>query len=165
MGLAVSFFLMFLFMIIVNYGIHLYYKNKRKTFFEIIGKQNFIEIKNVETGITAKSKVSWSYKYFVSDVVIYENSIFLLLRNYVLYGLINQNQPIIQVSGVANPIQIDGVGRMYQLQKMECKEYEIRMFSEQNRIINATFIITLDLENKHEYIELIKSTLNRFNDF
>lgn len=76
------------FLIFGNYGFHLYYKNKRRLLYKRIGNQNFVEIKNVRTEICAKSKLSFSWQLFMSDIILFENTLLILLRNYTLKNLI-----------------------------------------------------------------------------
>ena len=152
--------LMFSFLFLGNYGIHIYYKNKRKLLFAEIGNQKFIEIKNVNAKIYTKSKVSVSWQFFMSDIILIENTLLILLRNYNLKGLINQNQSIIQFTKTVNAKKMNGVGKVYIIEKKEFIENKIQIYSEQNLIVNAKFEILLDFKNRTKESNIVKEYIN-----
>ena len=71
-------------------------------------------------------------------------TLLILLRNYNLKGLINQNQSIIQFTKTVNAKKMNGVGKVYIIEKKEFIENKIQIYSEQNLIVNAKFEILLD---------------------
>jgi len=148
------------FLIFGNYGFHLYYKNKRKLLFKRIGNQNFVEIKNVRTEICAKSKFSFSWQLFMSDIILFENTLLILLRNYNLKGLINQNQSIIQISKSRNTEKLDGVGRIYILENNEFNGEKIKINSTQYLMTKAEFEVDLDFKNKLDELKVVTEFMN-----
>lgn len=154
--LLIPIVLMLSLVIFGNYGIHLYYKYKRKLLFSRIGNQNFAEAKNIRTEIYAQSKLSASWQFFRSDIILFENKLLILLRN----GLINMNQPIIQISKNEKAEKLDGVTKIYVLQKKEYFETKIKINSTQVLLVKADFEINLDFKDKLEELKIVQEFIN-----
>jgi hypothetical protein len=148
------------FLIFGNYGFHLYYKNKRRLLYKRIGNQNFVEIKNVRTEICAKSKLSFSWQLFMSDIILFENTLLILLRNYTLKNLINQNLSIIQISKNRNAEKLDGVGRIYILENKKFIGGKIKINSTQILMIKAEFEVDLDFNDKLDELKVVTEFIN-----
>lgn len=159
MSIILCFILMLFLGFIINYGIHLYYKMKRTVFFKAIGEADFIEIKDIDTEILGKSNFGWSCKYYKSDIIVYEGSFYLLLRNYNMDGLINQFQAIVQISVDESVLQTNGVDKFFRIDKSEVCKSNIKVYSEQIRVVKSMFTIALDFEDKPDDLDLIKSFL------
>lgn len=149
-----------LFFIIGNYGIHLYFKQKRTSFFKNIGNRKFREYLNLKTVINATSKISFSLQSFRADVVLFENSLYVLLKNSNLKGLINQNQSILQISRNENIEKFEGISKVYFLEKYEINNNKIKIFSTQNLIVSAKFEIIIDFKDRLEELKIVKNYLS-----
>jgi hypothetical protein len=149
-----------LFFIIGNYGIHLYFKQKRALFFKNIGNRKFREYLNLKTVINATSKISFSLQSFRADVVLFENSLYVLLKNSNLKGLINQNQSILQISRNENIGKFEGISKVYFLEKYEINNNKIKIFSTQNLIVSAKFEIIIDFKDRLEELKIVENYLS-----
>jgi hypothetical protein len=146
---------MLAFVVFGNYGIHLYFKNKRKLLVNRIGGQKFVEVKNIRTEIYAKSKLSISWELFRSDIILFENSLLILLSKQGLNGLINQNQSIIQINKNERAEKLDGVERVYVLQNIEYIGTKIKLSYTQHLILKGKCEIKLDFKDTPDELKTV----------
>ncbi len=147
---------MFSFLIFSRYLIHLYYKSRRKLLFNQIGGKDFIEIKNIPTEIYSKTKTSFSWKDYTSNIILLDDALLILLRNSILNGLITQNQSIIQISKTENNRKQPGVERVYFIEKKEFRGNKICFHSSQKVIVTAKIEITLNFKENIEQLDNVK---------
>ncbi|MEN2412926.1 hypothetical protein [Flavobacterium mesophilum] len=96
----------------------------------------------------------------MSDIILFENTLLILLRNYNLKGLINQNQSIIQISKSRNTEKLDGVGRIYILENNEFNGEKIKINSTQYLMTKAEFEVDLDFKNKLDELKVVTEFMN-----
>ena len=161
MNLIKLFLLLILFFMIGNFGIHLYFKQKRTLFFKSIGNIKFRECLNLKNVLNATSKISFSWQSFRAEIILYENSLFVLLRNSNFKGFINQNQSILQISGNKNIEKFEGVSKVYFLEKYQINQNELKLFSTQNLIISAKFEIIIDFKDRLEELKIVENYLSK----
>jgi hypothetical protein len=147
---------MFSFLIFGNYAIHLYFKNKRKLLFKSIGNQNFVEIKTINTEIFATSNLSLSWALFVSDIIIFDDKLLILLRKKIF----NMNQSIIQISKKEHKEKLDGVSKVYLLEKIDFSGNKIKIKSTQYVMMKANFEIKLDFKENLKEQEAVAEFIN-----
>lgn len=82
------------FAIFGNFGIHLYYKKKHENFLNSLKGKNYTFFKKIDMEMESSTKLSFSYQFNKSDVIILDDQIFLLLFTKPFRGA----QPILQVS-------------------------------------------------------------------
>lgn len=139
-----------------NYGIHLYFKNKRKQLYKRIGNQKFIQVKNINTEICATNKLSASWQLFYSDIILFDDKLLVILRKKIF----NMNQPIIQISKNSHTEKLDGVSRIYLLEKNESLGNKIKIKSSQYLITKTNFEINLDFNEKMDELNIVSEFIN-----
>ncbi len=147
---------MFSFLIFGNYGIHLYFKNKRKLLFKEIGNQKYIEIKSINTEIYATSKLSASWQLFVSDIVLFDDKLLIILKKKIF----NMNQSIIQISKNEHTNKLNGVSKVYLLEKNESTGSKIKIKSSQYLITKANFEINLNFKDNFNELKVVSEFIN-----
>lgn len=152
--IILSFMLSFL--IFGNYGIHLYFKNKRKLLFKKIGHQKFLEIKNIETEIYAAGKLSSSFQLFTCDVILFDEKLLIILRKKIF----NMQQSIIQIAKNEYTEKLDGVSKVYLLEKYETSERKIKIKATQHLIVKAHFEINLNFKDNLNELKTVSEFIN-----
>ena len=147
--------LMLSFLFLSNYGIHSYYKRQRKLLFAEIGDRNFIHIKNVDTTIHNKSKVALSMQFLMSDVILFDHTVLILLRSHVM----NLNQSILQFSKNLEAKKMSGVGAMWAIEKKAYILNKINISFKHNGIVTTTTEISLGFKNRTE-LNLAREFMN-----
>ena len=159
--IGIIFFAIF---IIGNFAINYFYKNKRKQLLDAIGSKDFIQIKNIKTEIYSKGILSVSWRIFISEIILFEDNLFVMLKNSNLGGIITQYQPIIQISRSENSKTYDGVLRNQVLENVEFINTKVRLYSTQQTPIKFSTEIELNFRKKNEELkivtEFIKEKLN-----
>jgi hypothetical protein len=85
---------MLCFAIFGNLGIHLYYKRKHENFLRTLKGKNYTLFQKLDMEMESSTKLSFSYQFNKTDVIILDNEIFLLIFTKPF----KQAQPILQIS-------------------------------------------------------------------
>ncbi|MFD2910124.1 hypothetical protein ACFSX9_15445 [Flavobacterium ardleyense] len=141
--------------ILGNYGVHLYFKNKRKLLFKSIGEKLFVEIKNIDVEMYATNKLGVSSKFFNSDIILFENTLLLLLRNKI----INTNSSIMQLSKSDDFDKLEGVGNRFTIGKKEYLTNKIKLISTRYSSPTIVFEVNLEFKAQLEELQVVKEFL------
>lgn len=100
--------------VILNYSIHLFFKNRRqKVMSDLIGI-NYDLVKNVKMYVTAKSLIGFSWKKMHADLIFYKKNIIIFPYNWP----IKQYQPILQYTFETKPQKLNGISALKQIDKI-----------------------------------------------
>ncbi|NHN24725.1 hypothetical protein FIA58_003465 [Flavobacterium jejuense] len=146
--------------IIGNFGFHFYYKNKRVLLFNEIGNRDYVEIKNIETEIYSSNKMSVTTKFYISEIILFEGNLFILLKKSFFGDLIIKNYPIIQISRNENSKKYDGVLRKHVLKKSEFVNTKIRFYTNHQIPIKLTTELELNFANKNKELKIVTEFIN-----
>ena len=139
--------------VIGNYGFHLYYNNKRKQIFNKIGDTKYIQIKGIETEISAKNKFSW--QLYMADIILFDDKLLILFRNYFFHKFINMNLAVIQISKNEYAQKLNGVKKVYFLETKDCIGTKIKIKANPLLLIKSSLEINLDFKNRLEELKVV----------
>ena len=94
-----------------NYLIHLYFKNKRILFLKSIENKKNIFFIDIYTNLESSSSIGYRDQYNYSDILFFDEEIFVLFKNSLFNGKIIQYQPIIHFSKNFDSENFDGVSK------------------------------------------------------
>ncbi len=153
--------LVILFLIIIgNYSFYLYYRYRRNLVFNEIVNKNFVEIKNLKTDIYAKSKLSISWQLGMVDIILFDNRLLILFKNYFLNKFINMNLAVIQISKNENTRKLEGVSKLYIFQKNENIGTKLKIYTKQIFILKSYLEIDIDFKDKLEELKIVTKFIN-----
>jgi hypothetical protein len=155
-NLIIGLSVMLVFAIVVNYRFYVFYKNSRKLLFDRIGNQKIIKFENVKAKFYLTNGFSSRWNFFATDIVLFENALLILTRNYRL----GRNQAIVQISKSIDKKKIAGVETVFPLEKIEIFENKIRIYSFRKLLVNAKVEITLNFEDRIEDLNFIEKYIN-----
>jgi len=140
---------MFLFFLFGNYGIHLFFKNRKQKLILSLKDSDYKIIYKVKTYVTGKSKISYSWRKMRSDLILMEKNLIIIPYNYNLRGLIKQYQPILQYSFDSNYKNYSGVSWLMLVDSVEKKDNKIILtYRVRDNFIKSITITELDFSEK-----------------
>lgn len=89
-------------------------------------------------------------------IILFEDSIFILLKISYLGGLVNLYRPIIQISINENSKTYNGVLRNHQLVRVVYRNYKIKLHTIIEKPIKFTTEIELNFKNKNQELNTVK---------
>lgn len=137
------------FVIIGNYGIHLFFKIKRQKVFADLKDIEYDYFENLKTYIEGKSRISYSWRVMSSDVIMYENNIIIIPYIKRFKRGLKQYQPILQYSFDSDSKKLDGITSHNNSSQMKIDDGRVFLNSTlTDKVLNAKTELELDFSEQ-----------------